>query len=117
MGVLTAVCWGMFIFIAGAVDPTTTNWLGFLLFYCALFLALAGTAAIIGFWFRFAVFKKDLAFNLVKKSFRQSFFLALFVIFALILKSQSMLTLLNAALLITFFTILELFLLSYKQVR
>ena len=37
MGVLTVFCWGIFLFVANLVDPTSTNWLGFVLFYLSLF--------------------------------------------------------------------------------
>jgi len=117
MGVLSAFCWGIFIFVASLVDPTSTNWLGFSLFYLALFLSLSGTGALIGFIVRFFVAKKELAFNLVKLSFRQSFLFALFIIFLLILKSQQLFNWLNLLLLLIIFTILELFLTSYKNRR
>lgn len=117
MGVLTAFCWGIFLFVASLVDPTSTNWLGFALFYLALFLSLSGTGALIGFIIRFIAAKKELAFNLVKLSFRQSFLFSLFIIFLLILKSQQLFNWLNLFLLLIIFTILELFLTSYKNRR
>lgn len=117
MSILTTICWGIFIFVTGLVDPTATNWLGFVLFYLALFLALSGTAALAGFIFRFVALKKELAFNLVKIAFRQSFLFALFIIFLLILKSQQLFNWLNLFLLIIIFGIFELFMISYKKSR
>lgn len=117
MGVLSAFCWGIFLFVASLVDPTSTNWLGFSLFYLALFLSLSGTGALIGFVIRFIAAKKQLAFNLVKLSFRQSFLFSLFIIFLLILKSQQLFNWLNLFLLLIIFTIIELFLTSYKNRR
>jgi len=117
MSILTAVCWGIFFFVASLVDPTATNWLGFALFYLALFISLIGTIAIIGFILRFIALKKELAFNLVKVAFRQSFLFSLFVIIILILKSQSLFNWLNLLLLVVIFTILELFLISYQKSR
>ena len=114
MSVLTAFCWGLFFFVASLVDPTGTNWLGFALFYLTLFVSLSGTISLIGFLMRFAARRQELAFNLVKKSFRQSFLLALFLIILLILKAQNLFNWLNLALLIVVFTILELFLATYK---
>jgi len=115
MVILTAVCWGVFIFLASLIDPLATNFLGFLLFYLALFLALSGTAALIGFIIRFIARKEKLAFNLVKLAFRQSFLFSLFMILLLILKSKHLFNWLNLSLLIIIFTILELFLISYKK--
>ncbi len=114
---LTAVCWGIFLFVANLIDPTATNWLGLLLFYAALFAALSGTISLIGFFVRFIVRQKDLAFNLVRTAFRQSFLLALFIILLLVLKSQQLFSGLNLALLVIIFTIGELFLSSFNKPR
>ena len=117
MAALTAFCWAIFLFVAGLVDPTATNWLGFLLFYLALFASLSGVIAIIGFLFRFVAKKKELAFNSVKVAFRQSFLFSLFIILLLILKSADLFNWLNLGLLVIIFSILELFLISYKKSR
>jgi len=78
---------------------------------------LSGAIFLVGFVIRFVALKKELAFNLVRNAFRQSFLLALFIIFLLILKSHSLFSWLNISLLIMIFTILELFLISYKKSR
>ncbi|MFA5184785.1 MAG: hypothetical protein WC456_04670 [Patescibacteria group bacterium] len=117
MSVLTAICWGIFFFVASLVDPTATNWLGFLLFYLSLFISLSGTGALVGFFVRFVALRKELAFNLVKVAFRQSFLFSLFVVILLVLKSQNLANWLNLSLLVVIFTILELFLISYQKNR
>lgn len=117
MSVLTAICWGIFIFVASLVDPLSTNFIGFGLFYFSLFLALTGTGALIGFLARIISRKKELTFNLVKLAFRQSFLFSLFIISLLILKAYHLFNWLNLALLLIIFTILELFLISYKKSR
>jgi hypothetical protein len=117
MSTLTVICWGIFLFVANLVDPTATNWVGYVLFYLALFLSLSGTSALIGFLFRFVALKKELAFNLVKVAFRQSFLFSLFIIFLLILKSQQLFNWVNLILLVIVFTILELFFINYKKSR
>lgn len=117
MSLLTAFCWGMFFFVINLVDPMATNWLGFSLFYLSLFIALVGTAAITGFFIRFVILRKELAFNVVKVSFRQSFLFSLFVVIVLVLKSHHLFNWLNLSLLIMIFTILELFLISYQKTR
>ena len=117
MGILTIICWGNFLFVASLVDPTVTNWVGLSLFYLSLFLSLSGTTALIGFIFRFVALKKELAFNLVKVAFRQSFLFSLFIVILLILKSQQLANWLNLFLLVIIFAILELFLISYKKSR
>jgi len=114
---LTVICWGIFLFVASLIDPTVTSWVGVSLFYLSLFLALSGATALIGFIFRFVALKKELAFNLVKVAFRQSFLFSLFIVIFLILKSQQLANWVNLLLLLIIFTILELFLISYKKSR
>ncbi len=117
MGVMTAVCWGVFILMLNFIDPTVTNWLGFMLFYVALFLALSGTAALVGFIIRFVALRRELAFYAVATAFRQSFLFALFIVIALFLLSANLFTWLNLILLLIIFSILELFVASYKKSR
>ncbi len=117
MGVMTAVCWGVFILMLNFIDPTVTNWLGFMLFYVALFLALSGTAALVGFIIRFVALRRGLAFYAVATAFRQSFLFALFIVIALFLLSANLFTWLNLILLLIIFSILELFVASYKKSR
>lgn len=117
MSVLTAICWGIFFFVSNTIDPFSTNWLGFLLFYSSLFLALSGLASLFGFLFRFGILKKDLAFQAVKIAFRQSFLFSLFLTAALSLKANNLLNWLNIVLLIVVFAILELFLNNYQKAK
>lgn len=112
---LTAVCWGIFIFVVGLIDPGVTNWLGFVLFYSSLFAALSGTTAIMGFLLRFVALKRELAFNVVRAAFRQSFLFALFVVLLLILKVYNLYTWPNLILLLFIFVFIELFLTGRKK--
>jgi len=117
MTVLTLACFGIFFFVANTINPFSTNWVGYGLFYFSLFLSLSGLATIIGFLIRFVALKKELAFNLVKVAFRQSFLFSLFFISALFLKANSLFNWLNLILLILIFSVLELFLISHKKSR
>jgi len=117
MSVLTVFGWGIFFFVARMIDPTATNFIGFALFYLALFVALAGTIALAGFLFRSLSHRQEPAFNLVKMAFRQSFLFALFFVILLILKAQSLFNWLNLFLLVIIFAILELFLISRQNRR
>jgi hypothetical protein len=117
MTVLTITAWTIFLFVASIIDPSSTNWLGFTLFYFSLFLSLSGLAILIGFIIRFIVLKKELAFNLVKVAFRQSFLFALFFVIALFLKANNLFNWLNLLLLVLIFSIFELFLISYKKAK
>lgn len=117
MGMMTALCWGIFAFIFSLIDPTSTNWLGFMLFYVSLFLSLSGTAALIGFVVRFVALQRELAFYAVSTAFRQSFLFSLFIVISLNLLHFSLFTWLNVILLLMIFAILELFIASYKKSR
>jgi hypothetical protein len=113
MSIMTLICWGSFSFIVFTVNPEVTNWIGFLLFYVALFMALTGTAALIGFIVRFVALKQELAFRLVKEAFRQSFLFACLAVVSLLLLSQNIFTWLNLFFLVVSLSILEFFLISY----
>lgn len=115
MSVLTIICWTSFLFIINLIDPITTNWLGFSLFYLSLFLSLSGIAALIGFFIRFVALRRSLVFYAVSTAFRQSFLFALFITISLFLLSMDLFTWLNISLLLITFTILELFIASYKK--
>ena len=115
MGGTTAVCWLAWIYLLFAINPETTNWLGFLLFYVSLFISLVGTAAITGFLVRFVALHQVLAFRSVKEAFRQSFLFALLIVISLILLSQNLFTWFNLLFLIIGLSILEYFLLSYSK--
>jgi hypothetical protein len=110
----TTICWGIFLFVLFTINPEITNWLGFLLFYLSLFLAITGTAAMIGFTIRFVALKHELAFRSVIIAFRQSFLFAFLIVAVLFLLSKDLFTWLNLFLLIIGMTILEYFLISYK---
>lgn len=103
----TAVCWTVFLFVSSIVNPELTSWLGFLVFYLALFMAVSGTASLIGFLIRFVALKHELVFYAVKIAFRQSFLFALFVIAILMLLAQGLFNWLNLLMLIAVFVIAE----------
>ena len=113
MGIMTGVCWAAWAYILWMVNPEVTNWIGFVLFYASLFLALVGSAALLGFVVRFVGLKQELAFRLVKEAFRQSFLFASLIIISLILLSQDLFTWMNVIFLVLGLSLLEYFLLSY----
>ena len=115
MIIATLACWGAFIFVLSSVNPEITNALGFVLFYSSLFLAVSGTAAIVGFVIRFWLLKQKLAFYSVKSAFRQSFLFALLVIAILLLLAKGFFTWFNVFLIIIILAVLEFFLISYRN--
>jgi hypothetical protein len=115
MSVVTAVCWLIWTYIIFSINPEVTNWIGFLMFYFSLFLALAGSAAIVGFIIRFIVFKEELVYRLVKEAWRQSFLFSMLIIITLMLLSKNLFSWLNVLLLVIGLSALEFFLLSWQK--
>jgi hypothetical protein len=115
MLVATLSCWGAFIFVVNTINPEITNWLGFMLFYSSLFLAVSGLAAIVGFLIRFWLLKQKLAFYSVNSAFRQSFLFGLLVISILLLLANKLFTIFNVLLLIVIITLIEFFLVSHRK--
>ncbi len=111
----TAICWSAFAVVINSVNPDTTNWIGFLLFYGSLFMSLVGTSALIGFLIRFIVLKRELVFRQVVIAFRQAFSFSILIIALLFLQAQGMLTWYNMIFLVIALTVLEFFLISYKR--
>jgi len=113
----TAICWTIFLFISSVINPELTNTLGFFLFYLSLFMAISGTASLIGFLIRFVALRHELAFYAVKIAYRQSFMFALFIIAILMLLSQGLFTWLNLFMLIAVFVIAETFMIHSQKTR
>jgi hypothetical protein len=114
---MTLVCWGVFAGVVFMIDPNTTNWPGFVMFYSSLSLSLLGTSAIFGFILRFWFLKQQLAFRAVGEAFRQSFLFTILIIASLFLLSHHLFTWMNITFLIIGLALLELFLISYSRSR
>jgi hypothetical protein len=112
----TAICWSAWAVVIQSINPETTNFIGFLLFYASLFLSIVGTSAVVGFLIRFILLRKALVFRQVAVAFRQSFLFAAVIIASLVLQSFQLLTWYNALFLVVAVTVLEFFLISYKRV-
>ncbi len=117
MAIATAICWTVFLFVSSVINPETTSGLGFFLFYLALFMALSGTASLIGFLIRFVALRHELVFNAVRVAYRQSFMFALFIIITLILLSQNLFTWLNLIMLIVIFLVSETIMIHSQKTR
>ncbi|MFA6393804.1 MAG: hypothetical protein WCW25_02955 [Patescibacteria group bacterium] len=115
MTLAAVACFAVFSYVAWTVNPEITNWVGFILFYASLFMAITGAAAIFGFVIRFITLKRQLAGRSVIEAFRQSFLFAALVIVALILLSKDLFNWANLGFLVLGLSILEFFLVSYKK--
>jgi len=82
----------------------------------ALFFALIGTFAIIGFVIRY-IFKKDeFAFRQVRMSFRQALWLAVLLVGSLMLEAHDLLAWWNLLIFIGILTVLEFFFIGQRQI-
>lgn len=111
MGVLTGVCWLAWVLVLLFINPSKTGLIGFVLFYFSLFLAIVGTASIIGFIIR-ARLKRGPVFKQVEISFRQGVWVSVFVICVLVLQGLNLLRWWNTIFLVLFLVFLELFFLT-----
>jgi len=115
MLILTLICWLIWIFVLFFINPDETGFIGFILFYFSLFLAILGTLAIFGFIIRARIIKKGHIFKQVETSFRQGIWLSVFIIGLLLLQEFSLLRWWNCLVLFLFLTFLEFFFLSSRK--
>lgn len=101
--------------VLNSINPEITNWWGFFLFYFSLFLAVSGTASVLGFIVRFIGLRREWEMYSVKSAFRQSFLFAGLVIISLALLAKDLFTWFNLLILILGLSVLEYFLLSYSE--
>lgn len=115
MSAMNALTWAVFAYILFAINPKTTNWVGFGLFYASLFVSLVGAASIAGFLIRFKIMKRNFLWESAKEAFRQSFLFAALAVASLILLSYDMFTWLNIILLVAALSLIEYFLLTLTK--
>ncbi len=115
MLVVVSIAWISWIFVINTIDPYLTNFIGIALFYGSLFLALLGTASLLGFIVRFVALRQKLAFRVVNDAFRQSFFFSFFLLAILFLLSKGLFSWPNLVFLISGLSVLEFFLISVRK--
>lgn len=115
MLLLVFIAWFLWALVINAIDPFETNWIGVSLFYGTLFLALLGSASILGFLVRFVALRQKLAFRVVSDAFRQSFFFSFFLLAILFLLANGFFSWLNLVFLISGLSVLEFFLISVRK--
>jgi len=114
MSILTIICWLAWVFVIFFVNPKETGLIGFVLFYFSLFLAIVGTAAIIGFLVRTRL-NKGPVFKQVEASFRQGIWLSFLVVGLFLLQNLGILRWWNGVFLLLFLMFLEFFFLSSRK--
>jgi hypothetical protein len=115
MIVATLACYlglGAIIFYT---NPFSDGVIALLLFYLSLFISLIGTFAIIGLLVKMIFTRDKLAFRKVTASFRQAIWFSLIISISLYLKKANLLVWKNMLMLVFAFTLIELFIISYKS--
>jgi len=113
----TIVFWSLWSTVIVQIDPLTSGWFGFILFYASLFFALLGSFFLVTFIVRKLANRLSFEYSIVAISFRQSCMFAVLIVGMLLLQSQNLLNFLNMTMLIVGITLLEFFFLSYRSNR
>jgi len=115
MSISSLACWLFWVFVIFFVSPEETGLIGFVLFYFSLFLAIVGTAAIIGFIIRARFLKKGPVFKNVESSFRQGVWISLLIVGLFLLQNLGVLRWWNGLFLFLFLMFLEFFFISSRK--
>lgn len=75
MGIGTGLAWITWLIVAFSIDPSTTSFVGFFVFFVALGVASCGTLTLAGTSARFLLQKEAIVSRLVGTAFRQSLLL------------------------------------------
>lgn len=116
LAVATVIAWLAAGVIIGLTDPTVAPAVVIVAFFACLWLALAGTFAVLGFLLRFWILGKEfLLTRQVTVSFRQGLMLSSLIVIGLILLSRNLMSLWVAILLVLVMTLLESFFVAAKR--
>ena len=104
----TLLAWGGWGFIIWKVNPNEGGFIGFLLFYLTLLVALTGTFSLFGIFFRVYLKKRHhVVIREVHIAFRHAVFMACMAVISLVLSAQGWLTWWVFLLLLAVIAILE----------
>lgn len=116
MSIGTVFSWAAWVIIIINLNPYSSGIIGLIAFYISLFLALVGTIALLGFFIRVWISRKEVIFAHVGTSFRQAILLAIILIGLLLLQSFGALNWWVALLFVSAITLLEFYFLSREEV-
>lgn len=108
----TAVSWATWILVIFTLDPFSGGIPAHALFYGSFFLALGGTATIVGFFLRYWLEKEKILFHQIALAIRQGIEVALAAVIALILQSDRLLNVWTFIMLFVLTSIIEAFFLA-----
>jgi hypothetical protein len=103
------MAWLAWLIVLFKLNPYETMGLSLSFFFITLFVALACTFSVVGFYFRIWLFKNEIFYKHINIAFRQGVFLALIAVFALVFQMLRVLTWWSGFLLIFIAVLLEFY--------
>lgn len=116
MALASTAAWIGWVFVVHSVDPAHSGFLGFLLFYLTIFIAVLGTSVFFGTLIRVWMRPQELVYCHTVRSFRQGIILTCLFLGALFLLSFDLLRWWSGGLLIILFSLVELLFVNKKQI-
>ncbi len=108
--------WGVLALIVTWIDPSSSAAaMGFILFFLAMFLAVASMAALAGYVFRSVFLRSQLSAYRVRPALRQGMLLGAFVDLLLFLQLERLLIWWVSAIIVLLFIVIELVFISYDK--
>lgn len=104
-----ALSWIAWIVVINKLNPYESTGLALAFFFLSLFVALACTFGVAGFYFRVWLQRNEVYYNHINISFRQGFLLALIAIGCLAFQLMRILTWWSGLLFISAVTLVELY--------
>lgn len=112
MSVATAFAFVGWTFVLLYIDPGTSGYVGVILFYLTLFLALLGFFTLINFSLKRWIANNEVIFAYVSSSFRQGFWLATIIVGLLVMQGARILNWWDALLFVGAISLMELYFIS-----
>lgn len=108
MCVASIIAWAMFVLVIFSFDPAVAGLTGFFLFYISIFLSIFGSFSVVGILIKYKIMKNDeVVFRQVKRTFRQAFVFALFIVVILFLAQYEFLNWWIFSILLTLYVFVE----------
>lgn len=114
--ITTVISWAIWIAIISYLDPLRAGWLGYLLFFLVLFLAVASTSGIVGYVIRRIITPQQLSAYTVRVALRQGLLLGIFLDILLFLQLVKLYQWWIAIIVIVLFLSIEFIFLSFDRV-
>lgn len=115
MALATIVAWIAWVVVLHSVDPTRSGYVGLLLFYLTLIMAVFGTISVLGLLVRLWRSKSELPSRIALRSFRHGILLSTLIVSSLIVLSQGWFRWWIMLLMVLIVALLEMAFLSSRQ--